>query len=110
MLSPRSSLWLRIFSVVNGALVVGLVSAGLFGPNGVVRHEKLEGELQDIEELNRQLRAETAQLHAERDALSKEGRYLESVIREELGYVAADEMVFLFDKNPGVPMTALATP
>lgn len=110
MLSSRSSLWLRVFAVVNGMLVIGLVSTGLFGPNGVVRHEKLEGELRDIEVLNVALRAETSALRAERDALSKDGRYLENVIREELGFVAADEMVFMFDKSPSVSMTALASP
>ena len=33
--------WVRFWAIVNGAIVVLLVAAALFGEDGVVRHERL---------------------------------------------------------------------
>jgi cell division protein FtsB len=95
--SPRTSSgrWIRFWAVLNGALVFVLIGGALFGKEGVVRHERLAEELRRVRELNSDLDRENARLRKEVEALRHDASYVEQVIRDELGFVRADEMVIL---------------
>jgi cell division protein FtsB len=93
MSSPR---WLKFWALVNGALVVGLVGSAIFGKNGVVQHEKLNDDLIHTREINADLERQNAALRREIRSLSTDDEYVESVIRDELGWVRPDELIILF--------------
>jgi cell division protein FtsB len=94
------SRWLKGWAVLNGALVVTLVGAALFGEGGVVRHERLAEELAQIRALNDELLDDNRRLGLEVDALRHDDAYVESVIRDELGVVRPNEVVFILP-GPG---------
>jgi cell division protein FtsB len=93
---PRA---LRLWALVGGVLVAGFVGAALFGVGGVARHERLKEELSDLEARNQRLEAENRRLAQQVQALRHDERYLEHVIRDELGWVSADEMVVIFPEG-----------
>lgn len=88
--------WLRVWVVVNTGLVFLLVGGALFGSDGVVRHERLSEELNHVKELNADLERDNAQLKREVEALRHDPEHLELVIRDELGWVRSDEVIFIF--------------
>lgn len=96
MPAPSPSRWLRFWIVLNGALVAALIGGTFFGSGGVVRHEKLSDELRRVRELNSDLERENVRLKREVEALRHDPEYVQRVIRDELGWVRSDEMVFLF--------------
>lgn len=75
--------------------MVLLVSTSLFSDSGVARHEKLERELDRINALNERLAKDNRRLAVEAKALRQNRRYIEHVIRDELGFVRSDEVVFI---------------
>ena len=93
MASPR---WLKFWALSNGALVVGLVGAAVFGEGGVMHHEKLNDDLLHTREINAELEHQNALLRREIRALQTDDEHMESVIRDELGWVRSDEVVILF--------------
>lgn len=86
----------RFWAMLNGAIVVALVGAALFSENGVLRHERLDEELARVNLLNDDLAVENDRLRREVNALRHDPEYVETVIRDELGWVREDETVFLF--------------
>src|SRR5687768_11834675 len=90
---------LRLAVVASGVISLGLVSAALLGSRGVARHEKLRDELARVEQLNESIRTENHRLREQSRALASNPEYIESVIRDELGYVRADELVFIFPEG-----------
>jgi cell division protein FtsB len=94
---------LRFWALVNGAAVFFLVGSALFGDDGVVRHEQLREQIRSVEQLNEDLLRENDRLRAEARALRHDPAYVESVIRDELGYVRPGELVFLFPEAPAAP-------
>lgn len=90
---------LRFWALVGGFLVAAFVITALFGTGGVARHERLKQELRDLEARNQRLEAENRRLTQEVQALRHDERYLEHVIRDELGWVSADEMVVIFPEG-----------
>ena len=97
------SKWLRFWAIVNGALVVLLVGAAVFGDRGVVRRERLAEELRRVEILNDQLQEHNQALRHEIEQLKHNPDYVESVIRDELGWVRPDEMVFIVPPEDEAP-------
>ena len=87
---------MRVWVTVNTALVFLLIGGALFGGDGVVRHERLNEELKHVRELNSDLQHDNALLRAEVEALRHDPEHVELVIRDELGWVRADELIFLF--------------
>ncbi len=94
---------LRLSAFFGMTLVVGFIGAALFGPDGVRRHEQLGQELRDVKARNAQLDADNRRLAAEVKALGSDERYVEHVIRDELGWVAADDVVLIFPETPAAP-------
>lgn len=92
-LLPRTRLhWLALGC---GVLVVSLVLSALFVDGGVARHERLHEELSRLETLNEDLEKDNAQLRKEIEALKHDPRHVERVVREELGFVRPDEVIFI---------------
>lgn len=94
--------WLiRFWAFTGGALVLALLGGALFGGDGVTRHEKLREELDRINGLNEKLSADNRRLAIEAKALRHDQSYIEHVIRDELGWVKSDELVFIFPEGGG---------
>ena len=89
---------LRVWVALGGVLVVAFIAAALFGENGVVRHEKLRDELATIEAENARLAEANRRLDAQNRALTKDPAYQAHVVRDELGWVLADDLVLIFDE------------
>lgn len=87
---------LRAAAFVSGVLSIALVAAALLGEHGVLRHEKLREELGDVGTLNTSLETDNARLRREAEALRTNSEYVEAVIRDELGWVRKDEVIFIF--------------
>ena len=64
-----------------------------FGEMGLMAYHSLYDTRHDFEEKIAAKKSEIADLQLEKENL-KNPRYIESVIRKELGYVKADEVVF----------------
>lgn len=92
----------RGFALLGGVLVLAFVGAAVFGADGVTRHEKLREDLRQVQALNDQLRRENVRLQREAEALKSDPDFLESTVRDELGWVRSDELVFIFppERNP----------
>lgn len=90
----------KLWVTAGGALVLWLVGAALFGSTGVAKHEQLRGELARVEALNDRLRGENGRLAVEARALKDDPGYIESVIRDELGWVGPSDLVFIFPTDP----------
>ena len=82
-----------VATAVSAAVALGLVGAALMGPDGVGRHDQLEAELAEARKTNASLRAENDRLAAERWALRHDPVYIDSVIRDDLGYIRDDEVI-----------------
>ncbi|MFO0723622.1 MAG: septum formation initiator family protein [Myxococcota bacterium] len=93
------SRWLKFWVVVNGALVVSLVGSALFGAQGVVRREKLDEDLGEVQQLNDELARQNQALKREIEALKNDDDYVERVIKDELGWVRADELILIFPEK-----------
>lgn len=89
----------RAAAFASGLLSIVLVGAALLGDHGVLRHEKLREELANAKTLNQGLESENRRLRAEAEALRSDPEYVESVIRDELGFVRKDELIFLFKEK-----------
>ena len=92
--TPR---WIRFWAIVNGALVALLVGAALLGDDGVARHERLDEKVRNVNALNDELSKANERLKREAYALQHDPDYVEFVIRDELGWVRDDEMIFIFE-------------
>ena len=91
--------FVRAAALAAGVLSIVLVGAALLGEHGVLRHEKLREELAHAKTLNDGLEADNRRLRAEAEALRSDPEYVESVIRDELGFVRKDELIFLFKEK-----------
>ena len=91
--------WVRFWAIVNGAIVCLLIGAALFGEDGVVRHERLNERLERVQTLNDDLKSENGRLKIEANALRHDPEFVEHVIRDELGWVKDDEVVFILDEK-----------
>jgi cell division protein FtsB len=90
---------IRICAVASALASVAIVAAALAGPHGVAKHDKLRSELASVRTLNDSLRAENAKLRRETNALRTNSEFIESAIRDELGWVRKNEVIIMFDDD-----------
>jgi cell division protein FtsB len=93
---------IRTLVALSSGLVIVLVAVALFGTDGVARHEQLRSELQTMEQWNQKLSLENKNLRSDIDGLRNDRTYIESVIREELGFITKDDIVLILPKGATV--------
>jgi cell division protein FtsB len=86
-LPGRTSLWAVL------ALSAALSAASLAHPSGLPRLRAVQADVARYEAENETLRRENDRLKSEIVLLGSDA-YLERVVREELGYLRADELLF----------------
>ncbi|MCK6546802.1 septum formation initiator family protein [Myxococcota bacterium] len=102
MARPRLSITKVAFGA-SLALSIFLVGAAIFGDNGAARHQMLQTKLENVRVLNESLKQENDKLREQRDRLKDDhgpNEFVEAAIRDELGFVRKDELVFIFPSAP----------
>jgi len=87
---------LRVILAACSAWVIGLVVAALVGEGGVARHGPLRRELRTLEREVDRLAHDNARRAEAIEALRTDPAYMESVVRDELGWVRPGEHVVVF--------------
>jgi len=77
-----------------GAAIV--VPVKIFDPNGLARVDRLQKELDALNEANTALRRENEALGREIHAFHSDPHYIEKVARDELGMVGIEEVIYQF--------------
>lgn len=92
---PASNIWFVIASIAG----CGLLLTAIFGGHGLMRwlqadqdKKTLTAELEKIQEQNTRTRREI-------DALMRNGKYIETIARRDLGMVKADEIIYQFPSS-----------
>ncbi|MCL2625442.1 MAG: septum formation initiator family protein [Cystobacterineae bacterium] len=94
MFTRRKLLWVVAALVLLAALGVFLSGGGLN------RYRSLSQGALMLRQKNQELTAENAKLRAEIEALKTDAKVMERALREELGYIRPDEMIFSFEGGP----------
>ncbi len=71
----------------------------IFGDNGLVDFALIKGEKNSIVKKNEQLNQENLNMYREIDRLKNDPKFVENVIRQELGVIGKDEVIFKTGKN-----------
>lgn len=90
------------------ALPAGLLLAAaifvplkIFDHKGLARIDRLQTELEGLEDTNRQLRRENDALRMQIQAFHSDPGYVEKIARDELGMVGPEEIIYQFpDDRP----------
>lgn len=106
---------IRLWASASVAVAAVIVIAALASQNGAAKHDKLHLELDRVRALNESLRTENRRLSIETKALRSNPEYMEAVIRDELGWVRKDEILFIFpsagaEKSEGNPRNEAPPP
>lgn len=86
----------RVVLAACSVAVISLVLGAFVGDGGVARHGQLRDELRALEAKVRGLEASNQDLSREVDALRSDPEYMETVARDELGWVKPGERVVVF--------------
>jgi cell division protein FtsB len=99
---PRLSITLRREwpSLILGAILAALVGNALLGANGPRDLLLLRQRRGQLEVVRAKLMAREAELETNVQNLRSNDRYLEHLIRRELGYVRSDELIYKFTGPP----------
>jgi cell division protein FtsB len=91
MFTRRKLLWVV-------AVLVFLTALGVFlSGEELSSYRSLSQGALALRQRNQELLAENAKLRAEIDALKTNPKVVERALREELGYIRSDEMIFSFE-------------
>ena len=71
----------------------------IFGDNGLVDFVLIKGEKNSLIEKNEQLNQENLNMYREIDRLKNDPKFVENVVRQELGVIGKDEIIFKTGKN-----------
>ncbi len=71
----------------------------IFGDNGLVDFVLIKGERDRLVEKNEKLNQENLVMYREIDRLKNDPKFVENVVRQELGVIAKDEVIFKTAKN-----------
>lgn len=73
----------------------------MFGDNGLVDFVLIKGEKDSLVEKNEKLNQENLVMYREIDRLKNDPKFVESVVRQELGVIGIDEVIFKTNKKHG---------
>lgn len=71
----------------------------IFGDNGLVDFVLIKGERDRLVEKNEKLNQENLNMYREIDRLKNDPKFVENVVRQELGVIGKDEVIFKTGKN-----------
>ena len=71
----------------------------IVGDNGLVDFVLIKGEKNSLIEKNEKLNQENLNMYREIDRLKNDPKFVENVIRQELGVIGKDEVIFKTGKN-----------
>ena len=71
----------------------------IFGDNGLVDFVLIKGERDRLVEKNEKLNQENLDMYREIDRLKNDPKFVENVVRQELGVIGKDEVIFKTGKN-----------
>ena len=71
----------------------------IFGDNGLVDFVLIKGEKNSLIEKNEKLNQGNLNMYREIDRLKNDPKFVENVVRQELGVIAKDEVIFKTGKN-----------
>lgn len=71
----------------------------IFGDKGLVDFVLIKGEKNSLIEKNEKLNQENLNMYREIDRLKNDPKFVENVVRQELGVIGKDEVIFKTDKN-----------
>ncbi len=71
----------------------------IFGDNGLVDFVLIKGERDRLVEKNEKLNQENLVMYREIDRLKNDPKFVENVVRQELGVIGKNEIVFKTDKK-----------
>ena len=71
------------------------------GDNGLVDFVLIKGEKDRLVEQNEKLNKENLNMYREIDRLKNDPKLVENVVRQELGVIGKDEVIFKTGKNQG---------
>ena len=90
-------------NVILSLIIVSLFCLGLviiFSDHGFVDYNRLKKEMNGLIEKNASLTQENLFLSREIDRLKNDPKYVENVVRKELGMIGKDEVIINLKKNP----------
>ena len=73
----------------------------IFGDNGLADFVLIKGERDRLVEKNEKLNQENLNMYREIDRLKNDPKFVENVVRQELGVIGKDEVIFKTGKNQG---------
>ncbi|HUV50484.1 MAG TPA: septum formation initiator family protein [Anaerolineae bacterium] len=71
----------------------------IFGDDGVVDFVSIKGEKDRLVEKNEKLNQENLNMYREIDRLKNDPKFVENVVRQELGVIGKDEVIFKTGKK-----------
>jgi cell division protein FtsB len=71
----------------------------IFGDNGLVDLNQLKKERNRLIEKNNKITMNNLSLYHEIDRLKHDPKYIEDIVRRELGFIGKDEVIFKLRKN-----------
>ncbi len=95
-------------SLIPGAMLAALLFNGLSGPKGPRDLLLLRRRYAELEARRSALQARKAELEALVQNLRSNDRYLEHLVRRELGYARPDELVYKFTGGDGAKAASAA--
>ena len=94
-MSSKQKIMLSLSILIIFSLLLFIV----FGDNGLVDLNQLKRERYRLVEKNAKITMDNLSLYREIDRLKHDSRYIEDVVRRELGLIGEDEVIFKLKKN-----------
>ncbi|MEA3417751.1 MAG: septum formation initiator family protein [Thermodesulfobacteriota bacterium] len=94
-MTTRQNIILSLIILVLFSLLLLII----FGDNGLVDFVLIKGERNRLVEKNEKLNQENLVMYHEIDRLKNDPKFVENVVRQELGVIAKDEVIFKTGKN-----------
>jgi cell division protein FtsB len=85
-----------IYFIITISVVITISLITILGDHGILHILYLQNEVKKVESLNQIIEVENRKLELTVQALENDHLYLEDVIKEKLGLIKSDEVIFQF--------------